>query len=370
MSRWVHLSRAGLEGAYELMARMRCFEEAQTRLWDDGLVPGEMHTGTGEEGIVAGVLSHLTERDVLALDHRATPALVGRGVDMEQIMLEVCGHEGGLNGGHGGHMHLFAPDQRAAGDGMVGASAPLACGLAMAGRQLRPGSVAAAFFGEGAVNEGYVMEAFNLAAAWNLPVLFVCKDNAWSITTRSSLVTGGPIIGRAAAFGLATECVDGTRVDRVYASAGKLIRRIRTGSGPGFLLATCYRPQGHFTTDLLVRLVGDPRGQLPEVAPPLLAALTGPGGTRRERAAGALTVSRRIIAAAANFGRRHRDPVALTRRRLDPAAAARIDRRVRDEVLGAEAAARRQLDAATASRALAPPTASSPPSTNREKSAR
>jgi TPP-dependent pyruvate/acetoin dehydrogenase alpha subunit len=243
MRRRVRLSGAVLERTYELMARMRRFEEALTRMWDDGLVPGEMHTGIGEEGIVAGVLSHLTEHDALALDHRATPALVGRGVDMEQILLEVCGHEHGLNGGRGGHMHLFAPDQRTTSDGMVGASGPLACGLAMAGRQLRPGSVAVAFFGEAAVNEGYLMEAFNLAAAWNLPVLFVCKDNSWSITTRSSQVTGERVIDRAAASGLATRRADGNRVDHVHESAGKLIRRIRRGKGPGFLLASCYRPQ-------------------------------------------------------------------------------------------------------------------------------
>lgn len=341
-------SRASLEASYELMTRMREFEEALIRLWNDGLISGELHSGIGEEGIVAGVLASLTEDDAIALDHRATPALVARGVDLEQILLEVCGHEGGLNSGCGGHMHLFAPDQRSAGDGIVGSSAPLACGLAMAGQRLRSRSIGVAFFGEGAVNQGHLMESFNLAVAWRLPVLFVCKDNRWSITTRSREVTAGKLVDRARSFGLSTEHADGRQVTQVQAAAARLIHRIRRGKGPGLLYATCHRPQGHFTTDPLVRTVRDLRGQFRELAPSLRTALSGQGAGRPERARGVGVLARRLAVAGADFGRGHADPLAHARRRIGASAADALERRAHAEIAAAEQAARQRLSAGRA----------------------
>ncbi len=175
---------------YRSMVRMRLVDEALTQAWADGLVPGEYHSGIGEEGINAGVLAHLTHDDSVHLDHRNTAPFIGRGTDPESLMLEVLGTDQGMNGGWAGHMHLLDPDVNAACDGMVGAAGPLAVGAAVAHSRLRAGSVAVAFHGEGAVNAGMLMEAYNLAVAWSLPVLFVCKDNNWSITTHSSDVTG------------------------------------------------------------------------------------------------------------------------------------------------------------------------------------
>ena len=128
-------------------------------------------------------------------------------------------------------MHLFSPTHLASSSGIVGASAPTACGLALAGRRLRPESVAVAFFGEGAVNQGMVMESFNLAVVWRLPVLFVCKDNGWSIFTRSTDMTGGDLLTRAAAFGLAVSRVNGTDVGSVWRQAGTAIAAARRGGG-------------------------------------------------------------------------------------------------------------------------------------------
>jgi TPP-dependent pyruvate/acetoin dehydrogenase alpha subunit len=335
-----------LESVYESMARMRAVELAQIRLWDEGLVPGELHTGIGEEGIVAGVLANLTPDDAIALDHRPTSALIGRDVDPESLLLEIMGNEAGMNGGQGGHMHLFAPEHRAAGDGMVGSSGPLACGLALAGRRERPGSVAVAFFGEAAANEGYMMEAFNLASAWKLPVLFVCKDNSWSITTRSSAVTGGKLMDRARAFGLTAGKADGARVDDVHATAARLVARMRAGKGPAFLHAACYRPDGHFTTDVLVRLIRDPRREVREIAPPLIAALRAPGGSTGDRVAALATLSWRIGALAAHHARGGRDPLARARRLVGAQAVARIDLRVEGEIASAERAARARVRAA------------------------
>jgi TPP-dependent pyruvate/acetoin dehydrogenase alpha subunit len=158
------------------MLKSRLFEEAVAKLWHDGLISGEMHLGTGEEAVVAGVVSQLREGDAMALDHRGSAALIMRGLDPVLIIRELLGCPDGLCGGMGGHMHLFSREYLAASSGIVGAAGPAAAGFALAANRLRPGSIAVAFFGEGSMNQGMLMESMNLASAWNLPVLFVCKD--------------------------------------------------------------------------------------------------------------------------------------------------------------------------------------------------
>jgi pyruvate dehydrogenase E1 component alpha subunit len=187
---------------YGLMLKSRLFEEAVARLWQEGRISGEMHLGTGEEAVIAGVVSQLVEGDALALDHRATAALLMRGVDPVLILREMLGHPDGLCGGLGGHMHLFSREHLAASSGIVGAEGPAAAGFALAAQYLRPGSVAVSFFGEGAMNQGMLMESLNLAAVWNLPVVFVCKDDGWSITTPSEKMTGGDLDERARGLGV------------------------------------------------------------------------------------------------------------------------------------------------------------------------
>lgn len=262
-----------MEKLYREMARMRFFEEALADLWNRGLISGEMHLGIGEEAVVAGVLDHLEEGDALALDHRSTPPLVARGVNMVSLFLEMLGDERGLCGGRGGHMHLFSREHLAASSGIVGSSAPLGAGFALAAQYLNPGRVAVAFFGEGAANQGMLLESLNLAAAWKLPLVFVCKDNRWAITTRSRSVTGGNLLRRARSFGMPASRVDGTRVERVWKAAGKAVGRARAGRGPSFILASCPRMEGHFLGDPMLRVFREPLRQTREIGPPLLRAL-------------------------------------------------------------------------------------------------
>ena len=139
---------------YRHMLRSRLFELAVAKLWNDGDISGEMHLGTGEEAIAAGVVSQLTDGDAMALDHRGTPPLLMRGVDPVTLLRELLGRSDGLCAGMGGHMHLFSPEHLAASSGIVGASGPAVVGFALAAQRLRPGTLAAAFFGEGAVNQG------------------------------------------------------------------------------------------------------------------------------------------------------------------------------------------------------------------------
>jgi TPP-dependent pyruvate/acetoin dehydrogenase alpha subunit len=272
---------------YAQMLESRLFEEAVARLWQDGLISGEMHLGTGEEAIIAGVVAHLQEGDAMALDHRGTAALLMRGEEPALLLRELLGRPDGLCGGMGGHMHLFSKKFLAASSGIVGAAGPAAAGFALSAQYLRPGSIAVAFFGEGAVNEGMLMESMNLAVAWGLPVLFVCKDDGWSITTRSARATGGDLNTRAAGFGLPVAEVDGCDVDQVWEAARMAVARARSGQGPTFLHARCVHIEGHFLGFQLTRVVRDPLVEIPKIA----IALTGSllrhgGGTISERLAG------------------------------------------------------------------------------------
>ena len=263
---------------YALMKMSRLFEETVTQLWQEGLISGEMHLGTGEEAIVAGVLDHVQEGDALALDHRATPALLMRGVDPVLILRELLGHEEGLCRGQGGHMHLFSHEHLAASSGIVGASGPAAAGFALAGQYLRPRAIAVAFFGEGAMNQGMLLEALNLAAVWRLPVLFVCKDDNWSITSDSSQLTGGNLCQRVEGLGVPYTVVDGTDVAAVWEAAGESIERIRDGHGPSFLHASCVHLEAHFLGYQLVRAARKPLQEVPRIARPLLKSFFRPGG--------------------------------------------------------------------------------------------
>jgi TPP-dependent pyruvate/acetoin dehydrogenase alpha subunit len=272
---------------YALMLKSRLFEEAVAQLWKDGLISGEMHLGTGEEAIVAAVVSQLQDGDAMALDHRGVPPLLMRDVDPVLILRELLGQENGLCGGMGGHMHLFSREHLAASSGIVGAAGPAAAGFALAARYLRPTNIAVAFFGDGAMNQGMLMESMNLASAWNLPVLFVCKDDRWAITTQSSNVTGGKLDERARSLRLLSIETDGRDIVQTWEAAYQAIDHCRSGEGPAFLHASCVHLEGHFLGYQILRVVRDPLREMPAIASPLTRAfLHKNGGSLRHRLAG------------------------------------------------------------------------------------
>jgi pyruvate dehydrogenase E1 component alpha subunit len=249
------------------------------------------------------------------LDHRGTAALLLRGVDPILILRELLGRPDGLCGGMGGHMHLYAREQLAASSGIIGATGPAAIGFALAARALRPGTLAVAFFGEGALNQGMLLEALNLAAAWALPVLFVCKDDGWSITTASAHLTGGTLGERARGLGVPAIETDGRDVALVWAAAEPAIARARAGGGPTFLQARCVHLEGHFLGDPLLRATRDPLREMPSLAGPLVRALARPGGAElRDRLAGVWRVSQTLTATLRDPRRqRANDPLVRTR---------------------------------------------------------
>ncbi len=307
---------------YRQMLRMRRFEEALADLWEEGRISGELHLGIGEEGIAAGVTNHLVPGDALALDHRPTPALVGIGTDLTLMVQEMLGSAEGLCHGQGGHMHLFDPERFAASSGIVGASGPMACGFALSAKQRRPRHIAVAFLGESAINQGMLLESMNLARVWNLPVLFVVKDNGWAITTRSRKMTAAGLRKRAEGFDLEYRRVDGSDVRRVWATAGRLIDGLRRGASPAMLHATCHRPSGHFEHDPLIRMVTDVKTLREESGPLVRSVAFGDGrATRRMAGMG------RVLATAGRM-RLHllsrRDPVGRLGRSLEPSVVERV----------------------------------------------
>jgi acetoin:2,6-dichlorophenolindophenol oxidoreductase subunit alpha len=303
---------------YALMKKSRLFEEAVARLWQDGLISGEMHLGTGEEAIVAGVLDHLQPGDALALDHRGTSPLIMRGVDPVAILREMLGRADGLCRGQGGHMHLFSKNLLAASSGIVGAAGPAAAGFALAAQVLRPKSMVVAFFGEGAVNQGMLMESLNLATVWKLPVLFVCKDDSWSIISPSDQYTAGNLAERARGFDLPYVEVDGRDVISVWEAARPAIERARAGSGPTFLHAHCVHLEAHFLGYQLVRAVRNPLRELPSIVKPLARSFLRRGGTRwRDRLRGIQIVNASLMATLRDPRRRStNDPLHRIRAKL------------------------------------------------------
>jgi pyruvate dehydrogenase E1 component alpha subunit len=300
------------------MQKCRLFEEAITQLWKDGLISGEMHLGTGEEAIIVGVVSQLCPGDAMALDHRGTAPLLVRGVDPASILRELLGRPDGLCGGSGGHMHLFSKDHLAASSGIVGAEGPTAAGFALAAQYLRPGTIAVAFFGDGAMNQGMLMEAMNLASVWNLPVLFVCKDDQWAITTNSATVTGGSLNERVQGLGVPYVKADGRDVEKVWGAAHQAIERARSGGGPTFLHARCVHLEGHFLGFLLLRVTRNLVREMPGIAAPLVRSFLRPGGAPlRERLAGLRAIISPILATLRDARREPvNDPVVRTREAL------------------------------------------------------
>ena len=320
---------------YSQMLRSRLFEEAVSELWQAGRISAEMHLSIGEEAIVAGVLQHLVEGDAMALDHRGSAPMVMRGADLVSLLREFLGDEQGLCAGMGGHMHLFSPELLAVSSGIVGASGPAACGFAFAHQHLRPNNVAVAFFGEGAMNQGMLMESINLASAWSLPVLFVCKDNGMCITTPAKKVTGGDLCQRAEGLGAYAVSVDGSDVEAVGAKAKKAIERARKGRGPSFIHATCHRPDGHFLGDPLLRIVRKPVGELKDKVGPLAKAALGRGGASVAGRAASLGSIANILGRAGKMQLGRKDPVTRYAGRIPKTDRDAVDAAITQEVAAA-----------------------------------
>jgi len=302
---------------YEQMLKCRLYEQEVMRLWKEGSISGEMHLGLGEEAIIVGVVDQLVDGDALALDHRGTAPMLVRGVDPVLLLREFLGRPDGLCGGMGGHMHLFSPQHLIASSGIVGAAGPAAVGFALANQRLRPGKIAVGFFGEGATNEGMMLESFNLAAIWKLPVMFICKDNGQAIMTPSSSVTSGSLVERARGFGLRAVDVDGSDVEAVWKVANEESIRLRHGEGPVFIHASCSHLEGHFIGDPLLRFAHPAMNETIRMTIELVKAHTQSRGVPlRERTAGLKELLEMIWENIRKYREKEGDPIPSIRKKL------------------------------------------------------
>ncbi|MBD0322656.1 MAG: thiamine pyrophosphate-dependent dehydrogenase E1 component subunit alpha [Aldersonia sp.] len=332
-----------LEQLYRQMCRIRYVEQAISELWRAGLVSGEMHLGIGEEAVAAGVVAHIEDGDALSVDYRSTPPFVARGVDPEAIFREILGDERGLDGGRAGHMHLMSRRHLAAATGIVGASAPVACGFGLAAALGDRKRIAVAFFGDGAVNEGMLMESLNLAAVWALPIVFVCKDNRWAVTTRSKAMTAGGLRRRVRGFGIPMSSVDGTDVEAVWRVAKRAVSRARAGRGPSVIVARVQRSEGHFIGDKLLDVATHPRVLVAEVRRLLREVRVDRGAPVSARLRSLSSLTRTMGLAALDPVRSRRDPLARARRRLPSYSSESIEQAAHAEITAALAVARAGL---------------------------
>lgn len=233
------------------IVRIREFEQHARIGYDGGEIPGVVHLSIGQEAVAAGVCANLVREDYVASTHRGHGHCIAKGTQPGAMMAELFGRMTGTNKGKGGSMHIadFSVGMLGA-NGVVGGGIGIAVGAAQASRLLGKSNVSVCFFGDGAVNRGPFLEGLNWAAVFNLPVLFVCEDNAFSAFTRASTTTAGKgAAARAEAIGVRARTVDGNDVFAVYDAAAELLKRIRAGQGPGFLHAPTYRLDGHTVFD-------------------------------------------------------------------------------------------------------------------------
>ena len=240
-----------LDELYAVMALIRAFETRVAELYRDGEIPGFVHTSLGQEAVAAGVGAALREEDYLATTHRGHGHVLAKGADVDGMMAELFAKASGLCRGKGGSMHVSDPRRGILGaNAIVGASMPLAVGAALSSKLRRQGRVATAYFGEGAVNQGSFHESLNLAAIWDLPVLFVCENNVYAEFTDSRTMTRRPgVAERAKGYGVDAVVVDGNDVEAVHRTALDAAERCRAGRGPVLVEAETYRWHGHYEGD-------------------------------------------------------------------------------------------------------------------------
>lgn len=242
-------------GLYRTVRLIRRFEERAIELVRAGHIVGGIHPYLGQEAIAAGVCAALRVDDVIAGTHRGHGHVLAKGADPAAVMAELCGRVTGLNRGRGGSMHAadFSVGIYGA-NAIVGAAAAIVTGAVWALRRRGGDQVGATFFGDGAVNEGMLLEALNLAALWAVPVVFVCENNGYATTMPVAGAVAGTITGRAEAFGIPAEVVDGQDARAVYEATSAAVARARAGGGPTLLECRTYRFDVHHTFEYRVRL--------------------------------------------------------------------------------------------------------------------
>ena len=241
------ISGEQLEALYTTMVKIRRFDEKTVELFNAGLVKGTAHSYVGQEAVAAGACATLRLDDYIVGNHRGHGHCIAKGARVDRMMAELMGRETGYCRGLGGSMHIAALDLNILGcNGIVAAGVPIGAGAALAAKLGKTDRVAIAFFGDGGANQGVVHEAMNLAAVWSLPIVFLCENNRYALSTASERTTAGEgIASRAAGYSIPGVRVDGNDAIAVYEVVSTAVERARAGRGPTLVEAVTYRWGGH-----------------------------------------------------------------------------------------------------------------------------
>jgi pyruvate dehydrogenase E1 component alpha subunit len=243
---------------YEIMVRIRQFETKAADSFMRGLCAGNIHLSIGQEAVPTGVTRAMTPRDFFTSTHRGHGHAIARGLRTDKSLAELFGKVTGYCKGKGGSMHIADMNLGHLGaNGIVGAGLPIATGSALASKIMGTDEVTVCFFGDSASNQGTFHESINMAAAWKLPVVYLCENNQYGVSVNIHTVTNTDTIAvRAKGYGIPGKTVDGNDVLAVYEASLEAIEHARSGKGPYLLECNTYRHQGHYC--------GDPAGYRPK----------------------------------------------------------------------------------------------------------
>ncbi|MDS9947777.1 MAG: pyruvate dehydrogenase (acetyl-transferring) E1 component subunit alpha, partial [Planktomarina sp.] len=246
-----NISKEQLLHFYREMLLIRRFEEKAGQLYGMGLIGGFCHLYIGQEAVVVGLEAAAEEGDKRVTSYRDHGHMLACGMEADGVMAELTGRSGGYSKGKGGSMHMFSKEKHFyGGHGIVGAQVPIGAGLAFADKYLDNSRVTFAYFGDGAANQGQVYETFNMAALWDLPVVFVIENNQYAMgTAQQRSTSSAEIYERGKAFGIPGEAVDGMDVLAVKAAGDTAVAHCRSGKGPYILEIKTYRYRGHSMSD-------------------------------------------------------------------------------------------------------------------------
>ncbi len=247
----VGLSEDALKDLYEEMLLIRRFEERAAQLYGRGLIAGFCHLYIGQEAVVVGMQSLVQEHDTIITAYRDHGHMLGCKMDPKRVMAELTGRFAGYSKGKGGSMHMFAREKNFfGGHGIVGAQASLGTGIAFAHKYLEDQGVCLTYIGDGAMNQGQVYESFNMAALWNLPVLYIVENNNYAMGTSTARHSASAtFFDRGAPYGIPGNIADGMDIFSVRAAGAKALEHVRSKKGPYILEMNTYRYRGHSMSD-------------------------------------------------------------------------------------------------------------------------
>ena len=251
MAKNTTIDKATAQIFYSTMVKIRRFEESVIQLYADGEIPGFMHLYVGEEAVATGICSALRTDDYICSTHRGHGHCIAKGGQLDLMMAELFGRKNGYCKGKGGSMHIADFDVGILGaNGIVGGGIPVAVGAGVGIQYKNEDKVSVSFFGDGATNIGPFHEACNLAATWNLPVIFVCENNLYAQTTpRHDHQKIEKVEHRALGYAIDSKTVDGNNVVEIYRAAAEAAQNARQGNGPTFIVCDTYRWRGHWEGD-------------------------------------------------------------------------------------------------------------------------